>query len=101
MTDATLRTLHPTPEWQPRPYRCKVEGHDGGRMVVTVNATGKADAEGLAREKARDLGMDVAAVLWARPIEQPVPNGAAGEPQTTAVGPVHETKGPATSEAHL
>lgn len=50
-------------DWQPQPFRVLVEDHDGGRVTVTVNAIGKHDADHLARERARDLGYDPAAVL--------------------------------------
>jgi hypothetical protein len=45
------------------PFRVTLDCWDGGRTTVTVNALGKHDAGNLAREKARDLGEDPAAVL--------------------------------------
>ena len=50
-------------EWQPRPFRVLIEDWDGGRVPIVVNAIGKHNARDLAKEKARDLGWDVVAVL--------------------------------------
>jgi hypothetical protein len=50
-------------DWTPHPFRVLVEDYDGTRLNLGVNAIGFFDASNQAKEKARDLGYDVVAVL--------------------------------------
>ena len=59
--DRTMDDYIPPPTYLP--FSVLVEDFDGGRVKVRVNAMGPNDARGLARQKAIDLGYDVAAVL--------------------------------------